>query len=67
MHVRLTLVPTTVAAELTLEIEDQFGPIAIDPQVKIVPESRATVVRCLYARATKNIGMTEMTNTIGSW
>ena len=32
MHVRLTLVPTTVAAELTLEIEDQFGPIAIDPE-----------------------------------
>jgi two-component system sensor histidine kinase UhpB len=31
MHIRLTLIPTAVAAELTLEIEDQFGPIAVDP------------------------------------
>jgi len=30
MHIRLTLIPSAVAAELTLEIEDQFGPIDID-------------------------------------
>lgn len=32
MHIRLTLAPSAVAAELTLEIEDQFGPIAVDPE-----------------------------------
>jgi two-component system sensor histidine kinase UhpB len=31
MHIRLTLVPSEVAAELTLEIEDQFGPFAVNP------------------------------------
>jgi len=31
MHIRLTLLPSAVASELTLEIEDQFGPIAVDP------------------------------------
>jgi len=32
MHIRLTLVPAAPNAELTLEIEDQAGAIAVDPE-----------------------------------
>jgi two-component system, NarL family, sensor histidine kinase FusK len=31
VHIRLTLSPATITAELTLEIEDQAGAIAVDP------------------------------------